>query len=72
MFPIVYLTKEEQDQIGDMATDLTTYVEQMEAKFITGVESLDNWDNFIKTIESMGVKDYVKVYQQAYDRWSDA
>lgn len=71
-FPIVYLTKEEQDQIGDMATDLTTYVEQMEAKFITGVESLDNWDNFIKTIESMGVKDYVKVYQQAYDRWSDA
>lgn len=55
-----------------MTTDLTTYVEQMEAKFITGVESLDNWDNFIKTIESMGVKDYEKVYQQAYDRWSDA
>ena len=69
-FPIVYLTQEEQDQIADMSTDLSTYIEQMEAKFITGVESLDNWDNYIKTIESMNVDKYVETFQQAYDRWA--
>lgn len=70
-FPIVYLTKEENDKIGAISTDLRTYVEEMEAKFITGVEKIDqaNWDKYVKTIDSMGVKEYVKVYQEAYDRW---
>ncbi len=68
-YPLVYLTKEEQDKVSAVDTDLKTYVEQMEAKFITGVEPLSNWDKYVKTIESMGVEDYVKVYQDAYDIW---
>ena len=71
-FPLVYLTKEQQDQVSTVRTDLQTYVEQMEAKFITGVEPLDNWDKFVSTINSMGVDDYVKVYQEAYDTWKAA
>ncbi|WP_430612679.1 extracellular solute-binding protein [Enterococcus sp. DIV0876] len=68
-FPLLYLTVEENDKVAATATDLTTYVEQMEAKFITGVEPLSNWDNFVSTIESMGIEEYVAVYQTAYDRW---
>ncbi len=70
-YPQLYLTVEESDQVRDSATDLSTYVEQMEAKFITGVEPLENWDKYVKTIEGMGVKDYVSVYQTAYDRWAE-
>lgn len=68
-FPLLYLTNEETEQVRDIKTDLETYVEQMEAKFITGVEPIENWDKYVKTIESMGVKKYVKTYQSAYDRW---
>lgn len=68
-YPLVYLTKEEQDKAASIANDLQTYVEQQEAKFITGVEPLSNWDKYVKTIDSMNVKEYVKVYQAAYDRW---
>lgn len=68
-FPLLYLTVEENDKVAATATDLTTYVEQMEAKFITGVEPLSNWDKFVSTIESMGIEEYVEVYQTAYDRW---
>jgi putative aldouronate transport system substrate-binding protein len=50
---------------------MKTYVEQMEAKFITGVEPLSNWDKYVKTLEGMGVEEYVKVYQDAYDRWAE-
>ena len=71
-FPLVYLTKEEQDKIAANATDLKTYVEQMEAKFITGVESFDNWDKYLKTLDSMNLEEYVKIHQDAYDRWSKA
>ena len=68
-YPLVYLTKEDQDKVSAVATDLKTYVEQMEAKFITGVEPISNWDKFVDTIKSMGVEEYVKVYQDAYDTW---
>lgn len=68
-FPPVYLTVEESNEISIIATDLETYVEQMEARFITGVEPLENWDTFVETMESMGVQTLVDVYQQAFDRW---
>lgn len=71
-FPLLYLTKEETEKTRDAGTDMSTYVEQMEAKFITGVEPLSNWDNYVKTLEGMGVKDYVAVYQTAYDRWAES
>src|SRR5699024_2903189 len=51
-FPEVYLTSEEQKEANTIEVDLTSYVEQMEAKFITGVEPLSNWDKYIKTIEN--------------------
>ena len=71
-FPLLYLTNEESEKVRDVATDLKTYVEQMEAKFITGVEPIENWDKYVKTIEGMGVEEYVAVYQGAYDRWASA
>lgn len=51
--------------------DLNSYVEQMEAKFITGVEPLSNWDNYVDTIEKMNIKRYVEIYQDAYNRWKE-
>ncbi|MEG0294293.1 ABC transporter substrate-binding protein [Enterococcus sp.] len=68
-YPLIFLTKEEQDKVNAIETDLKTYIEQMEAKFITGVEPLSNWDTYIDTIESMGVEAYIQVYQDAYDSW---
>lgn len=69
-FPLLYLTTAESEEVRDTVTDLNTYVEQMEAKFITGVEPLENWGEYVQTIESMGVERFVEVYQGAYDRWA--
>lgn len=71
-FPLVYLTAEEQKQINSIEVDLTSYVEQMEAKFITGVEPLSNWDSYVETIQNMNIDEYVEVHQAAYDRWSES
>lgn len=70
-FPLVYFTDEEQDQINNIEVDLESYVEQMEARFITGVEPLDNWDNYVETIEGMKIDQYIQLHQDAYDRWLD-
>lgn len=69
-YPLVYLTSEEQDEVSRIKSDLETYVQQMEAKFITGTEPLSNWDKYVKTMKDMGSDKLVKIYQKAYDRWN--
>lgn len=71
-FPKVYLTPEEQKEINTIEMDLESYVEQMEAKFITGVEPMSNWDDYVETIKGMNIDRYVEIYQDAYDRWEES
>ncbi|GIN59069.1 MULTISPECIES: extracellular solute-binding protein [Lederbergia] len=68
-FPIVHFTQEERDELIQIRTDIEDYVERMEAQFITGVQSLDGWDKYIKKLENMKVDRYVQIHQDAYDRW---
>lgn len=68
-YPLLYFTVDEQKKLNQLTTDISTYVEQMEAKFITGAESLDKWDDYTKTLKKMNVDEMTTIYQQAYDRW---
>ncbi|MFK7695237.1 ABC transporter substrate-binding protein [Paenibacillus sp. HJGM_3] len=71
-FPDVYFTNEEQKRLNVIKTDIKTYVDQMEAKFIVGQESLDKWDSYVSTIKKMGLDEMLKINQDAYDRWNKA
>jgi putative aldouronate transport system substrate-binding protein len=62
-------TQEEIDEIAIIRADVSTYAETAVTKFITGDESLDNWDSYINSLKSMGLDDLTKVMQAAYDRW---
>ncbi|KQL58584.1 MULTISPECIES: extracellular solute-binding protein [Bacillaceae] len=70
--PLLYLTNEEQEIVNTIEVDLKSYVEQLEARFITGVEPLSNWDKYVDTIESMNIEEYIEIYQVAYDRWASS
>lgn len=74
IFPLVYLTEEEQNEINDIKVDLETYVVENEAAFITGQLELndENWNNYIETLESIGVRRFEEIHQTAYDRWVEA
>ena len=69
-FPSVYLSEADQQQASSMRSDLDKYVEQMEAKFVTGQESLANWDKYVDTLKKMGAEKIVEIYQKAYDQWN--
>lgn len=71
-FPKVYLTPDEQKEINTIEMDLESYVEQMEAKFITGVEPMSNWDDYVETVKGMNIERYIEIYQDAYDRWEES
>lgn len=68
-WPFIYATKDEQNIISQYLTDITTYVDEMNVSFITGTTSLDSFDSYLSTLDSMGLKDLLKVKQQQYDRF---
>lgn len=69
--PPLYLNSEEIDEIAGISGDLSTYIEETEAKFITGqldVSDDEVWENYLNELEKMGVDRYIEIYQGAYDR----
>lgn len=56
-----------QNEAAMLETDLTTYVAEMTANFISGVEPLDNFDAYIDNLKSIGSDRYVEIMQMAID-----
>ncbi|WP_225217720.1 extracellular solute-binding protein [Sporosarcina gallistercoris] len=71
ILPGLNFTVEENDQVSAIMTDINTYVEESTAAFITGKQDLSKWDDYVKTIEKMGVDQYLEIAQGAYDRMKE-
>ncbi len=68
--PLVTLTSDEGRKVASIMTDLKVYREEMMLKFIMGSESLDKFDDYVKTLKSMGIDEVVKIEQDALDRFN--
>lgn len=69
IYPNVRFTSEEQEKLSIMKADITNFVSQSRARFITGEDSLDKWDEYVKTLKDMGIDEYISIHQTAYDRF---
>lgn len=65
----VSLTTEEQESFNSIASDIETYISTTYLEFITGARSLDEYDSFLETINSMGLQQCIDIYQGALDRY---
>ncbi|GIP39865.1 ABC transporter substrate-binding protein [Paenibacillus sp. J31TS4] len=67
IFPNIMFTDEQYKQIERYQTDIKKYTDKMEAQWIVkgGIDT--EWDNYLKTLDKMGLKDFIKVYQEGYD-----
>ena len=54
---------------NEVWADISTYVKEMSAKFITGEDSLDEWDTYVNTLYDMGLQEAIDVYQNALDAY---
>ena len=62
-------TAEENATVTDLNTALNTYVTEMAIKFITGQESLDNFDAFLGQLDKMNLAEVLKIKNDAYQRF---
>jgi putative aldouronate transport system substrate-binding protein len=69
IIPPLWYSIEDASNIAMLTTNINTYVEECIAKFITGQMNLDaDWDRFQAQLRSLGVDQYVKIIQDAYDK----
>ncbi len=65
-------TAEEAEEMDYLWTDMQNYLNENIAAFITGSRSLDEWDNYVSTIEGMGLDQYMAIYKTLYERYEAA
>ena len=65
----ITLTPDESLRNAELQGTIQTYIQEMAAKFITGEESIDNFDDFVSTVEGMGLAELLEINQAGYDRY---
>jgi len=71
IWPPFNYTKEETNRMTVLKTDITTYVDEMTTKFITGGASFSEWDNYVATLKKMGLEEFMELYKAGYDRYKN-
>ena len=64
--PSMILSEEDTDELNLIKTDIINYAEEMRAKWLSsgGVEA--EWDDYIARLNSMGLAQYMEIYQRNY------
>lgn len=68
--PPIYLSEEQANQVSELSTTLNNQVKQSLAAFATGDADPNDdgaWNDYVSTLDSMGVATYIETYQAAYD-----
>jgi len=64
------LSDEENKVYASIMPGIIDYVEEMQVKYIMGLESFDGYDAFVQKIYDMGIEEVISVYQKALDRYN--
>ena len=67
--PYLYIDSENASQLARVQNSIRTYEDEFTVKFIMGVEPIDNFDNFVSEINKRGLSDFLRIKQEAYDRY---
>ena len=68
--PPITPTAEESKEFSTIMNEINTYRDEMTLKFIFGTESLDQFDQYVKTIENMGLNRALEIQNAALERYN--
>ncbi|MDF2961496.1 MAG: extracellular solute-binding protein family 1 [Paenibacillus sp.] len=65
--PPIFFNEAQSTELSDLQKTIKDYVKEMTTRFIIGDASIDkDWDKYIKTLDSMNLKRYLELYNEAY------
>lgn len=65
-------TDEENEIINKYASEIKTYLMELNLDLIIGAKSLDDLPKYISELESMGLTEYLAAYSARYDRYQQS
>lgn len=69
ILPGISLLPDEANAMASKIENINTYQSEMVAKFIMGIEPIDNFDAYVAELKNRGLDEYVKMMQQSYNRF---
>lgn len=60
--------EETAQQVNILRNDIDKYIEEQSTKFIVGVLSFDQWEEFQSTLKKMNIEQLEQYYQDVYDK----
>lgn len=69
VMPPVFMTAEESEEYLAIHASMKEYMVQSAARFVIGDLDIDkDWDSYLEQLNKIGLKRYIELNQQAYDR----
>lgn len=71
VFPPLYMDKDAVKEIAQIKTPINDFVKESIARFITGNMDIEkDWNTYLKNLDSLNLKRYIELQQNAYDKSS--
>lgn len=70
LYPPVNPKDEDLNEYTRLKTDINTYKSEMFMKFVLGVESIENYDNFVAGLKTRGIDRLLELMQEALDAYN--
>lgn len=71
IWPYLLYTEEEYDFLHTTGADINKYIEEQRDRFIYGSIPFSEWDDFVDTVEQMGLNELMEIHQKAYERYQE-
>ena len=69
MLETLHYTVEESSTCTKIIMEVTEFIEQSKAEFITGQRNPDTgWESYLNELDSLGLNTWMEIAQTAYDR----
>ncbi|MGL6173777.1 MAG: extracellular solute-binding protein [Cellulosilyticaceae bacterium] len=69
--PPITATSDESKDLATIMTEIDTYKAEMIIAFITGKESLDNFDKYVETINGFGLERALEIKKSGLERYNE-
>lgn len=63
----IAFTSVQEDELKGYSGDIQTYISETYSCFVDGSKPLTEWDEYLATLDNMGISECLKIYQDAYD-----
>ncbi len=71
IYPRVFMEQEDLDKIAQVEADMNDFIYRKRAEWIVNGGIEEEWDSYLKELESYGLSDWLAIKQKYYDQYKE-